>query len=97
MSSSLKVILFVSYKKALSVLASADKHSTLAPEAMLTRDSKSSFFDSSMYQSAEHPAFCGRVLHIIVQTAKTRVSLLLFGRFPRNLVGLEDPICNPFV
>ena len=37
MSSSLKMILFVSYKKALSTLASADKHSTPALEAMLTK------------------------------------------------------------
>ena len=37
MSSSLKMILFVSYKKALSTLASANKHSTPALEAMLTK------------------------------------------------------------
>ena len=37
MFSSLKMISFVSCKKALSALASADKHSTPAPKAMLTR------------------------------------------------------------
>ena len=39
MFSSLKVISFVSYKRALSALISTDKHSTLAFEAMLTRAS----------------------------------------------------------
>ena len=42
-------------------------------------------------------AFYGRVLHIIVQTAKMRVFSFFFGRLPRNLVGLEDPICDPFI
>jgi len=53
-----------------------------------------------MHQSAKRPAFCGRVLHIIVQIAETQVSPLLLDRFPGNLVGLvglEDPIYNLFV
>ena len=39
MSSSLNVIFVDSYKRALSFGISTDKHSTLAPEAMLTRAS----------------------------------------------------------
>ena len=39
MSSLLKVILLVSCRKVLLALVSADKYSTLAPEAMLTRAS----------------------------------------------------------
>ena len=39
MSSSLKVISLVSYRKALSTLVSVARHSTPAPEAMLTRAS----------------------------------------------------------
>ena len=50
-----------------------------------------------MYKSKEHPAFCGRVLHIVVQTAKMQVSPLVFDRFLGKLIGLEDPICDPFI
>ena len=45
-----------------------------------------------MHQFAEHLAFYGRVLHIIVQTAEMRVPSFLFGGFPGNLVGVLQSI-----
>ena len=45
----------------------------------------------------EHLAFCGRMLHIIVQAAETRVSSLFFSGFSRNLVRLKDSIYDPFI
>ena len=48
-------------------------------------------------QSTESPAFYGGVLHIVVQLAETRVPPLLFNGLPGNLIGLEDPVYNPFV
>ena len=50
-----------------------------------------------MHQSAERPAFCSRMLHIIVQVAETRVSPLFSSGFSRNLVRLKDSICNPYI